>query len=208
MLNKKEIISIIVASLVLGFVFSLIETFSLFLWTTAMIFLVIIINLLAKKITAFHFDSEIELRLWEMKRYGIKKHKHFKHAFPAGAFFPIITTALSLGYIRWMAALVFDIKSKIYRAARRHGIYKFSEIPEFHIGLIAAAGIAANLLFAIIGYLINLPDFAKLNIYYAFFNTLPLSDLDGNKIFFANITLWAFLASVTLIGVLLAVFMF
>lgn len=207
MLNKKEIISVIVITIILGFVISLVETFNLFLYTSLAVFLVIIINILAKKITAFHYDSEIEIKLWEIKRYGYKAHQRLKKPFPAGAFFPIITTAFSFGYINWMACTVFDVKTKIYRAAKRHGLYKFSEIPEFHIGLIAAAGIAANLLFAVIGYLINYPEFAKLNIYYAFFNMLPLSDLDGNKIFFANLTLWAVLATITLIGVFLAIFM-
>jgi len=37
-------------------------------------------------------------------------------------------------------------------------------------------------------------------VYYAFFNILPLSDLDGNKIFFGNLVLWSFIAALVLIG--------
>ena len=71
---------------------------------------------------------------------------------------------------------------------------------EEHIGLIAASGIFANLFLGIIGYLIGFPLFAKLSIWFAFFNMIPISNLDGNKIFFGNLVLWSFLAIITLIG--------
>ena len=206
MLNKKEITVIILVTIILGFTISLIKTFEIFIYTLGAVFLILLINVLAKKVASFYLDSEIEIKLWEIKQYGFKSHRSFKKPFPAGAFLPIIATAFSLGYMTWMASLVFDIKSKIHRAAKRHGLYTFSEMPESHLGLIAASGIFANLAFAIIGYLINFPEFAKLNIYYAFFNMLPISDLDGNKIFFGNLTLWSFLASIVLIGLFSAIF--
>lgn len=200
MLNKKEITSILIIALILGFTISLIRSMEIFLHALLTVFLVIMINIFAKKITAYYLDSEIETKIWEIKRYGTKPHRAFKKPFPAGAFFPIIITGLSAGYLTWMASLVFDVKPKTYRAAKRHGIYKFSEMTEFHIGLIAAAGIFLNLLFAIIGYLIGYPLFARLNIYYAAFNIVPISDLDGCKIFFGNLTLWSFLAAITLVA--------
>lgn len=202
MLNKKEILIITVIALILAFTISLVESLKIFSYILITVFLIIIINTLAKKIMSFYFDSEIEIGLWEIKRYGFKAHKYFKKPFPAGAFFPIITTAFSFGYVTWMASLVFEVKSKIYRAAKRHGFYSFSEMTEYHIGLIAAAGILANLGFAIIGYLINFPEFARFNIYYAAFNMIPISDLDGNKIFFGSKVLWSFLASIVLIALI------
>ena len=104
-----------------------------------------------------------------------------------------------------MASLVFDIKPKVYRAAKRHGLYSFSEVTEYQLGIIAATGIVINLALAIIGYFLGFHTFAQLNIYFAFFNMLPLSTLDGNKIFFGNIVLWSFLASLTLLGFLLSI---
>ena len=202
MLNKKEILIITVIALILAFTISLIESLKIFSYTLITVFLIILINILAKKVVSFYFDSEIEIGLWEIKRYGFKAHKYFKKPFPAGAFFPIITTAFSFGYIVWMASLVFEVKSKIYRAAKRHGLYSFSEMTEYHIGVIAAAGILANIGFAIIGYLINFPEFVRLNIYYAAFNMIPISDLDGNKIFFGSKVLWSFLASIVLIALI------
>ena len=82
-----------------------------------------------------------------------------------------------------MAPLVFDVRAKIYRTAKRHGIYSFSDVSEDHLAYIAGAGILINLLAAALGYLIGFSEFAKFNIWFAFFNLIPLSNLDGNKIF-------------------------
>jgi len=60
-------------------------------------------------------------------------------------------------------------------------VFPNGEITEFQIGLIAAAGITLNLIFGVIGYLAGWPLFTKLSIWYAFFNILPLSNLDGKN---------------------------
>lgn len=202
MLNKKEIVVIVIITIILAFSISLIKSLETFLYTLLAVFLVLIINIFAKKIASFYLDSEIEIKLWEIKRYGFKAHKHFKKPFPAGAFLPIISKIFLFPFnsFVWMASLVFDVKPKIYRTAKRHNLYSFSEMTEYHLGLIAAAGILANLVFAVIGYFLGFTDFVKLNIYFAFFNMLPISDLDGNKIFFGSLVLWSFLASIVLIG--------
>ncbi len=219
MLNKNEIIIIAIVTLILAFTISLIETVEIFLYTLLTVFLILTINITAKKVASFYLDSEIEIKLWEIKRVGLlflfwkfKKGSHpsheFKRPFPAGAFLPIISKIFlfPVHNFIWMASLVFNVKPKIYRAAKRHGLYSFSEITESHLGLIASAGIIASLISAVIGYLIGFPDFARLSIYYAFFNMLPISELDGNKIFFGNIVLWSFLASIVLIGLFYALF--
>ena len=200
MINKNEILAIGVITLILAFTISLLKSMEVFLYTLLTVFLVITINLIAKKVVGFHFGTEIEVKIWEIKRYGFKPSRYFKKPFPAGAFFPIIVTAFSFGYLIWMASLAFEVKANIYRKAKRHGLYAFSEMTEGHIGQIAAAGVLANLVFSILGYLMGYPDFARLNIYFAFFNMLPLSNLDGNKIFFGSVVLWSFLASIVLIG--------
>ena len=208
MLNKKEIFIILIVTLILAFAISLVETIEIFLYTLLTIFIIIIINVVAKKIMAFYLESEIEINLWEIKQYGFGPSQHFKKPFPIGAFLPLISKVFFFFISRfvWMASIVFDVKPKIYRAAKRHGLYSFSEITESHMGLIAAAGIIANLIIALVGYLIGFQDFARLSIFYAFFNMLPISDLDGNKIFFGNIILWSFLASIVLIGIFFTLF--
>ena len=199
MFSVKEISLIGLMAIILAFALSFPEPIKA-LYILVPMFFVIITNILAKKVSSFYLDSEIEINLWEVKRYGFKPNKYLKRPFPAGAFLPIITSVLSFGYFVWLTGLVFDVKAKIYRAAKRFGLYSFSEMTEYHIGLIAAAGIFTNLFLAVIGYLINLDEFAKLNIYYAFFNLIPMSNLDGNKIFFGSIVLWSFLVALVLIG--------
>tara|TARA_Y100000310_G_C20637924_1_gene792246 strand:+ start:329 stop:955 length:627 start_codon:yes stop_codon:yes gene_type:complete len=200
MLNKNEIFAILLVTLIIGFVVSFTKSFEMFFYAFFSMFIIVSLNVLAKKISSYYFESEIEIKLWEVKKYGFKPKSYFKKPFPTGAFLPIIIALLSLGYVKWMASLVFDIKPKIYRAAKRHGLYSFSEITELHLGIIAASGILVNLVLAVAGYLAGFDLFSKLNIYYAFFNMIPLSDLDGNKIFFGNIVLWSLLAAITLVG--------
>ncbi len=208
MFNKKEIAYITIVTILLAFLTNLLKDQEIFLISLLSIFIIIMVNILVKKITAYYLDSKIEINLWELKRYGFSPKKAFKNAFPAGAFIPVISKLILFPFNNfvWMASLVFEVKAKIYKAAKRHGTLTFSEITEYQIGLIAASGICVNLLLAIAGYLVGFELFSKLNIYYAFFNMFPISDLDGNKIFFGNLTMWAFLATITLIGMLAAMF--
>jgi Zn-dependent protease len=216
MLNRKEILIIVVVAIILSFVISMMESMQSVKYALISVLIILGINTFAKKIAASYYDSEIEVKLWDIKRYGItgiftKGYFHpsrkFKIAFPAGAFFPVLFAFFTFGTVKWMASLVFDVKAKVHRTAKRHGLWSFSEMTEYHIGIIAAAGITINLIAAVIGYFINQPEFAKLNIYFAFFNMLPLSDLDGNKIFFGSKVLWSFLAIITLIGMAYALFL-
>ncbi|MBS3071104.1 hypothetical protein J4407_02275 [Candidatus Pacearchaeota archaeon] len=200
MLSRKEIVSVLIIALVFSFSISLIESIEIFLYTLLSVLIIILINISAKKIISYYLESEIETGIWEIKRYGFKPQRYFKKSLPVGALLPIITTAISFGYFTWLASLVFEVKAKIYRTAKRHDLYTFSEMTEYHVGLIAASGILANLILAVAGYLIGFEEFAKLNIYYAFFNILPISDLDGNKIFFGSVIMWSFFASLILIG--------
>lgn len=207
MINKKEILAILVATLILGFTLSLVKTTKLFLYACLLIFLIILINLVAKKIMAHYVEAGIETKIWEVQQYGIRKQQHFKKPFPAGVFAPIFFTVLSLGNLTWFAPLVFEVKPKKHRAVRRHGPYSYSEMTEAHIGLIATAGIIANLIFAIIGYLVNIPEFSRLNIYFAAFNLIPISNLDGNKIFFGNFKLWTVLVIIIFIALAYSIFL-
>ena len=200
MINKDEIVSIAIVALVLAFAFSIVSSFGSFVYVFTSIIIIICANTFAKKISAFYLDSEIEVKIWEMQRYGYKPQRHFERPFPIGLFLPIIVAVFSLGYLKWMASVVFDIKARVYRTAKRFGIYSFSEITEYHLALIAASGVVINLVLGIFGYLAGFDNFARLNIYYAFFSIIPISDLDGNKIFFGSIIMWSALAAICLLG--------
>jgi len=209
MFNKREIFSIIIVSIVLAFGITLVKEFNTFLLVLLGVFIVILINTLAKKITGFYLDSKVEVKIWEFKRYGFKSHQRLKNPLPAGLIIPLLSKIIffPLNGFLWMASLVFDVNAKKYKAARRHGIYSFSEITEDQIGIIAAAGIIFNLIAALIFYLIGLPVFAKLNIWFVFFNMLPISDLDGNKIFFGKNIMWIILSIISLISLGYTIFL-
>lgn len=212
MINKKEIfpviLIIIIITLSISLSLNIINEWKNIFGTLLAVSIVILANIFAKKITAYLLDSEVEMKIWNLERYGLRPSQHFKKPFPIGAFLPIISKIVLFPFrsFVWMGSLVFDVKPRVYRGAKRFGLYTFSDITEYHLGLIAASGIVINLILAVIGYFLGFPLFSRLNIYLAFFNILPLSELDGNKIFFGNLIMWSFLATLVLIGMLFAIF--
>ena len=222
MLDKKELkdiaLAILVISVSIGFGSELIGDWEKFFQIFLAVTLVISLNILAKKFMAYNLDAKTESKIWELKmprafenlrNVKSEKRKQKGDKFAAGIILPIISRIIlfPLGSFIWMGALVFDVTPRIYRGAKRFGLYTFSDITEGHIGIIAAAGVLFNLILSISGYLLGFTLFARLNLYYAFFNILPLSELDGNKIFFGNKIIWSILASIVLIGMFFSIFM-
>lgn len=209
MFTKNEVLIILVTSVLLAFSSSLLlNGWITFLWTLLAVLSLIVINVIAKKIAGFYLETKIEMKFWEINGWGIRKRKTFKNPIAIGAILPLLSKIIlfPINGLAWMASLVFEVKPNSSRAARRHGLYTFSEMTEEHIGYIAAAGIVANLVFAVIGYLIGFNEFSRLSLFYAFFNMVPISHLDGNKIFFGNIVLWSFLACLVTIGLFFMIF--
>jgi hypothetical protein len=212
MINKKEIYIIPLIIIVISFSASWSLNFSnfgeIFLTTLLATAIVILSNIIAKKITAHMLDSEIEMKIWEIGKYGFDKNRHTKRPFPMGAILPVISKVIlfPLNSFVWMASLIFDVKPKVSRGAKRFGLYTFSDVTEYHMGLIAASGILINIILAVVGYFSGFSLLARISMYYAFFNMLPLSELDGNKIFFGSLIMWSFLAALVLIGMLFAIF--
>ncbi len=209
-MKQSELLHIIIAILVL----TLVASFSFLLkqqWNQALITLlfsiiIISISLSAKKLTAYLLDSNVEHEIWEMSRYGLGKREYFKKPIPAGIIFPSLLTILSLGIIKFMPILTYETRALKHRAAKRFGFYSYTEITDWHHALIGAAGIFAILLLSLITYLlpVNLEYLAKISAYYAFWNLLPISKLDGAQIFFGSRVLWTILATITAIFVFLA----
>ena len=212
MFNKKEIsivgLTIVIFAFLTNISLNLIEDWKVFLFSILTFSIIILGNIFAKKIMAYRLDSEVEMQLWETGKFPLIAKPKKTKPFPMGAFLPIATKIIFFPFTAffWMASLVFDVKPRIYRGSRKIGLYSFSNVTEYHVGLIAAAGISVNLIFAIIGYFLGFPLFSRLNVYFTLFNMIPISELDGNKIFFGSRLLWSFLASLVLIGMLFAIF--
>lgn len=200
MITRKEIFSILTTAVLFAIIITLFSSPMDLLTMFVIVFVVIFINVLSKKVIGFYLDVDIEHRIWSLKQWGIKKHFRFKDYVQAGIFVPLIIKFLTYpfwGGINWLASLTFDASGKVYRAAKRHGIYWFSEVTEEEMGWIASTGILASLALGFIGYMIGQETLAKISITYAFFNMIPIYDLDGTKIFFGSKVLWSVLAIVT-----------
>ena len=198
MFNKNEIWVFILASLVIGYLFSFRQFMQA---TTAGLSLgeilewlklsgLALIALLGYtstcKVIAWRFGCDTEFKLWSMGRYGFRKKAYFKRPFLAWLFVPIGLIFLTFGYVKWLALTVFDAVP-ITRIGK-----EYSEITEWEIGLIAFFGIFANIVLAVISKMVGWHTFASINIWFAFFNLLPFSELNGAKILHSSIMLWLF----------------
>lgn len=202
--NIKEITIILISALILGAVWIYPKSISN-LYLLSFFFLIIIAtNILAKKYIAYKFEVNLKTKFWSVFHYGFKKGSHFRTPVYM-LWFPILLGLISRGLIKWLPLLEFDFSPRIERVARRHeGVYRFTEVIEWHMALIVMWGLIANLALAIIGYIFAgyLPQgelFAKLNIYYCLWNLLPISNLDGSKMFFGSRPLWWTFLAISLI---------
>jgi hypothetical protein len=187
-MDKKEIFTIILASLVLALAFSYKNTS--ILYPAILSFLIILtLNILTKKIVGHHFETAVKTKFWTWYQFGLRKDMHFKNPIPM-AWLPLLLALFSRGFFLWLAILEFDIKAKTERVAKRHGIYRFTEVTEWHVALIAVWGVVINLLIAIVAYIAGFELFTKLSIYFIAWSMIPLGRLDGAKIFYASRALW------------------
>ncbi|MBX4211937.1 hypothetical protein KW787_00575 [Candidatus Pacearchaeota archaeon] len=163
--------------------------------------IIIAVSILAKKIMAYTLDSDVEHRVWMMDRYGWKPHQHFKKEVPSGIIVPLFLSIITLGTIKFMGILTYEARALKVRAAKRFGPYSYTEMTDWHNGLIGAAGIVGILLLALITYLVptNLEMLAKMAVFYALSSMIPFSKLDGTQIFFGSRVLWTALVVITLI---------
>jgi Zn-dependent protease len=183
--------------------FSFLLTSQWFMLPRVLLFatIIIFVSIFAKKIMASLLDTDVEHEIWNVSRYGIKKHQRLNKEIPGGIIFPLIISLFSLGWIKFAAFLTYEARALKRRAAKRFGFYSFAEITEWHNGLIGAAGIISLFVLAIIAYFLpyGLSYLSKLAIYYAISNLIPISKLDGTQIFFGSKTLWTALALIALI---------
>ena len=208
MLKLQEIPHILIAIIVFAFVLSLEKGLNVFALSLIYAFLIIIINVEAKKLAAYYFETDIRIKTWHFQRYGFFPSSYFKLPIPIGIILPALLSIVSLGYAKWMAFLQFDSKPLKEKAVKRHYGSRFSELVEKHLAYIAAGGIFGNIILAVIAALFNLGDLARLSIYYGIFNMLPISQLDGSKIFFWSWRFWLFMLALLLVSLLLLVIPF
>ena len=171
-------------------------------------FLIIGVHVFSKKWAAGLLDCDVEHKIWGFYRYGFKAHHHFKKEIPAGVIVPLFMLFFSVIFlwpagilIKFMGILTYEARALKSRAARRFGPYSYTELTEWHNGLIGIVGIVGLMFLAVIAYFIGYSDLSVLVAYYMFWNMLPISNLDGTQIFFGNRIVWIVLEIVTLLFV-------
>jgi hypothetical protein len=209
-MEKSKILHIIAAMLV----FAAIISFSFIIKNNSdqvpkaiafsVIFILVIV--LAKKAAANALDADVEHEIWEVSRYGLRAGWHLEKPIPAGIILPIFISIFSLGTLIVPTFLTYETRALKRRAAKRFGFYSYTEMTDWHIALIGAAGIIAALIVSIVLYSVkyNLEYFAIISTLYAFFNMVPFSKLDGAQIFYGSKLLWTTLALVTVLFVIYA----
>jgi len=201
---NHAVAAILILTIVLGFSFVLVSDWNMVSWAFITATIIIAVSIIAKKVAAHLLDSDVEHQLWTVENWGLKPHQHFENPVPASLIFPLLFTIISLGSWKIMTVLTYEARALKARAAKRFGFYSYAEMTEWHNGLIGAAGVIALLALSTVSYLVGFEFLARISAYYAFFNMVPLSKLDGTQIFFGSKVLWTCLAVITFIFTLYA----
>lgn len=193
----KETFIVLLASIILALVISFNKN-DLLLTAFISFFIVISANVLTKKIVGYMFETNIKIKFWSWYQYGFRKDSHFKVPLPM-LWLPLFIGLFSKGTLWWLAILEFDVEPRTEKVSRRHGLYRFTQVTEWHMGIIASFAILTNILLGLIAYFIGFELFAKISFSYAFWSIIPLSSLDGTKILFSSRALWITTAVISLI---------
>jgi hypothetical protein len=211
-MDESEVMQIIVAIIVLGLVSSVTDILSLDLKNIATILgfsaIIIFANIIGKKIMASRLDADVEHEIWSMQKYGFSVSSKIDKSIPVGVIFPLFVSVISLGTISLMTCLTYQTKALKRRAAKRFGPFSFTEMTDYHNALVGAVGIVTTLFVAFICYFIpGASVLGRMATFYAFWNMIPFSKLDGTQIYFGSRVVWAILAVITLIFTMYALWL-
>ena len=213
-MEKKEVPVILLVIFLMSLIIFIHEKSPNFLWIVIISALIISVSVFCKKLTAKIINIKIEHKIWSFQRWWIGKSSHLKKAIPAGAVFPAILSVISFGFITCFSFLQFESTALPARAVKNYGTKRFSEIMEFDLCMIGFYGILGLFLLSITAKIFSSYFFgpslmllSKYSFYYAIWNLLPLSSLDGAKMFFGSSRLYTFTGILTVI-VGLIIFLF
>ncbi len=203
MFTQKEIKHLIISILLLGFVFGFNDgnkSFIANLWVlnfiriTLLVAITILFRELIIKLYAKRKGATSEYNSWFIQRVWFTQPK-LKPGIPFGYIFSILGAAISNGKFFFTAMGIHDLKENRNARVGRKTIL----LTYFEECLIILSGVYANLfliflsVFLMNNYDINLNAFIDINFFLIFWNLiLPISDLDGAKIFFGSKLLWIF----------------
>ena len=201
-MGRSEFAYLILFSLILGYVLAFPLTFTdpWLKWGmyAGFAFILLAVNLLAKKLSAYVLDCYVEQEPWTWQRYWLYESAYWRRPVPVWLLWPIAIIWATLGRVKWLAITTFDVIPLQTKIRRR-----WSELTEWDIAVIAASGIAANLLVAVVAALLGYPEFAEISMLFVFFNMLPLPAYDGGKILFGSKLFFSFVFIISIINLVL-----
>ncbi|MBI5149027.1 hypothetical protein HZA33_05080 [Candidatus Pacearchaeota archaeon] len=199
---KSDIAYIILFSLILGYILafplSMADPWSKWAVYAGFAFILLAANLIAKKLSAYVLDCYVDLEPWNWQRYWLYESAYWRRPVPMWLIWPIALVWVTLGAVKWLAITTFEVVPLASKVRRR-----FSELTEWDIAVIAATGIAANLVLAVLAAFLGYPEFAKIAMLFIFFNMLPLPAYDGGKILFGSKLFFSFIFIITIINTIL-----
>ena len=192
-------IAVLMAFVVFGFAFVFNGDYSSMAEIFIFSIVVVMIPIIVKKAVAYSLDARVEHSIWNVSRFGFRERDKMKTPLPFGIILPVVFAIFSSGIFKVMTFLTYDTQGLKHRAARKFSFYSYTEMTDWHNGLIGAAGVFVLWIIAIIGYLPGWEIMAKMAVYYAFWNMVPIAKLDGTQIYFGSRVLWTVFAVITLI---------
>ncbi|MCX6711484.1 MAG: hypothetical protein NT139_00395 [Candidatus Woesearchaeota archaeon] len=202
--TKQEIKHIILAILVIGFVFAFDDKqtkFSLSYWIGNFIIVTILVTIayltkaFIQKYIAKRIGCHTEIQPWTLKRYGIRLEAHFPVKFsigvttftvqyvPLGVIVPILITLLSNGQLFFATtSILFITTMPSYRIGR-----EFRHLTNYETAKVAVSGPFVNILLALVFKLLNfnnsplIDEFILINSWMALSNILPIPHFDGGE---------------------------
>jgi len=214
-LSKKEMVWIIIIAIISSFIsFLPIIPDPIIIFSTLLIFfMILLVNFYAKKLGANIHSLKIEHKIWELTTVGFTKRSHFKKPIPIGLILPFFISIFSLGNIKPYTFFQYEYENKSSRRMLKAVGWKKAlrkeYVNEYDFAMTAAYGFFSLIILTLIGYFIYFfdikfgYDLAKFSIYYGLWNLVPVSNLDGAKVFFGSFIMWSFLIILFLISLAL-----
>ncbi|MEM4270538.1 MAG: hypothetical protein QXO70_00390 [Candidatus Pacearchaeota archaeon] len=180
----NEILGIIISIVLLASLYSF-YNFSTIPKYLAIFSLIILTSIFTKKIIGYFLEIDVTTQIWNFQQYGFASRHKFKKPIPIGVLLPIFLFIFSYNNIKWLATMQTEFEIKPTKKIRKRKPWSFPEIRELDIALICFSGIISIIILALITFSLS-REIAKLCLFYAFFNLLPIGKLDGTKLFFSS----------------------
>ncbi len=186
----NELLSILVAIIILSISYTFKDNTNFF--NIFFIFTIVLsTSIISKKIFASYLNIKLNFQFWSIYQTSLLEKGHLKKPLTM-AWLPLMLSFVSKGTILWMPILITKEEKTIERVTKYKGMHRYSEVTEWEKAQIACISIISLILICLISYFFNFILLSKISIYFALWSLLPLSNLDGSKLFFGSKKLWTF----------------